>query len=306
MSTVRLLFCATCLAVAPAAIAQGTPPDRTQPPIETTNGDGSVSGESPPNPDGDPRVRPGGGTRSGTEYFHGLVSIRPRRVAPGATAELFVVVSLRGKVVVLPDAHAKLQLQPKPSDPVSLGVPTLDPPRLAEFASKFKGQKVYDDSLVFRVPMQVKADARSPQVYRVQGTIELELTEANSGTSMGRFATTIDGPLDIGKPVPDPVVQTPGGVAKPTAEKGRAAGVPKPAAGSPVAPAASNQEPVVKQVGGGKLEKPRPVEPAAGAGDPSAMDPNAPAPGAFGSFGLIALAGGVVLIALIGLLIRRR
>ncbi len=135
-----------------------------------------------------------------------LAFLKPRRLAPGQSGELIVTVTFtsRGNAVVFPGSTMKLELDWF-RGPLVYGTQTIEPAKISELKTKFKGQRVYDEVLIFRVPVRVKADAEY-QKFPIKGHVEFTLHDAQSGKSLGVFATAISGTAHIGKPLPNTAI----------------------------------------------------------------------------------------------------
>ena len=139
-------------------------------------------------------------TGRGAQFFSVLGAVRPRRLAPGETGILHVVVTLRPGRVVLPDAHIVLRVK-EGKGPWALGSTQLKPARLAEYAKRYAGKPVYDDSIEFEIPLTVAEDAKHQKVNLV-GHVQLDVTDGASGESLGRIAGRLTGQVHIGSPLP--------------------------------------------------------------------------------------------------------
>lgn len=144
------------------------------------------------------------GPLRGDNFFTALASVRPRRLAPGESGTLHVVVTLRPGWVVLPTAHMKLVVDPKDC-PLILGQPSHKPARVARFAKLFEGQRVYDDSIEFEVPVTVGKSAETQKHY-LKGTVEIDMTDAKTGKPGGRIVGSLVGYAKIGASLPKPKI----------------------------------------------------------------------------------------------------
>ena len=138
-------------------------------------------------------------TSRGSKFFAALASVRPRRLAPGETGVLHVVVTLRPGRVVLPDALIFLNVK-RDKGPWVLGQTELKPARLAEYAKHYAGKPVYDDTIEFEVPLTVAADAKHDK-YSLAGYVQLEVTNGSDGKSLGLIAGGLVGRVHIGNPL---------------------------------------------------------------------------------------------------------
>jgi hypothetical protein len=141
-------------------------------------------------------------TGRGAQFFSALGAVRPRRLAPGETGTLHVVVTLRPGRVVLPDAHIVLSVK-EGKGPWVLGSTQVKPARLAEYAKHYAGKPVYDDTIEFEVPLTVAEDAKHQKV-NLAGYVQLDVTDGGNGESLGRIAGALTGRVHIGSPLPRP------------------------------------------------------------------------------------------------------
>ena len=139
--------------------------------------------------------------------FHCAAFAKPRRIAPGQTGELWVVVTLTKPHVVVPKAHNKLALTE--GEFLSYGAPELAPPKEGEYEKAFKGQLVYDDTLVYKMTISVSPKAKIPSEHPVKGRIELALHDGKSGNPLGKYYGDVHGLIKVGKPLPTPSVRRP-------------------------------------------------------------------------------------------------
>jgi hypothetical protein len=241
-------------------------------------------------------------TPDGASLFSPLLSLKPRRLAPSQSGEIVVVVMLSrsGNGVVLPGTHAKLELEPAADTPFAFGAATLDPAEPGQLSTRFVGKPVYDNTLIFRVPVTVKGDAKDAK-RTVSGFVELAMVNGHTGESMGTYRTKVSGFAKIGKPLPMAVA-----AHKP---KSARAETPTEVPGSPqvktptVDTKAKATAPPGSSGGGtGRLEQPT-----------SAIDPGAALPGSPGlraevddGMEMFAWIGGILAVLVIGMLVLRR
>lgn len=273
-------------------------------------GDPAAGGmiELPP----DELVRRGGG------YFDASVMVRPRRLAPGESGDLYVHVTLRGYAVVVPGAGISLTFD-KAQGPLTFGQEELQPARRGIRETRYKGKPVWDDALTFRVPVVVRSDAKFGQAA-FAGSVQLEVTDGRTGEVIGRFRAEAPGQIPIGRPIPRPQPQTGRSPADPrkTGTKGGAgantARAAADATGKDPGRSKSGSGDTAKATGegrlvGGQKTAGRPGEGFPGEGQP--RDPGETAgPGGTGGPGVLDLAfwgvGGLLVVALAFLVLRRR
>jgi len=241
------------------------------------------------------------GPRSGSaQFFTALASLRPRRLAPGESGTLHVVVILRKDRVVLPDKHILLHVEQE-NCPLILGAQQRKPARVAEYSKRYQGQKIYDDSIEFEIPVTVAGTAK-PQKYLLRGRVELDVTAASTGKSLGRITGGLNGAVKIGKPLPRPTISKVNKASGASGESQAAVAVdPKTTGGSGVA---------VKDPGNTSGARKGQASTPAEEERRGELDRSEPAPGdppAESAFGdpIVLIGGGLVLLLVLVLLVRK-
>ena len=174
---------------------------------------------------GMPQMAPDEMARHGGGFFEASVMVRPPRLAPGESGELYVYVTLRGFAVVVPGARVEAEYK-KVQGPLVLGSDDLMPAKPGTRKTRFKGKPVYDDSLTFKIPITISPDAKHGTA-QFEGSVLLEVTHGDTGDVLGRFRAVAPGRVEIGRPFPRPVPQ--GAGRRPAGSN------PKPAPGSKTA-----------------------------------------------------------------------
>ena len=182
--------------------------------------------------------------RLGGGYFEATVMVRPRRLAPGESGDLYVHVTLRGHAVVVPGATISLTYD-KAQGPLAFGEEKLRPAAPGVREERFKGKPVWDDALTFEIPVSVRSDAKFGNAAFV-GSVQLEVSDGRTGQLIGRFRAEAPGRILIGRPFPRPPPQTgqdgPGGAAvKATAGASNPAADASGTGSSPTKGAGGNQ-----------------------------------------------------------------
>ncbi len=135
------------------------------------------------------------------------VHSNPRRLSPGQSGTLKVLVTLRGDAVALSKSFAELVL-----DDVRgfvCGKPGVALAPVSMRAGRFLGKPVHDDYILFDVPVTVADDLETPQNIYVGGLITLDLHDGKTGAEMGRFYTDVAGLVKVGTPLPHVEVAKP-------------------------------------------------------------------------------------------------
>jgi hypothetical protein len=133
------------------------------------------------------------------------VGQRPRRVAPGQSGELVIVVSLRGEYVMKTSGHNLVYS--REMGPLQLGEWSMLPPEPAGLYPEFAGQAIYDNTATVVVPFTVDPEAEFGKVP-VRLAANMEITHAHTGQAMGTFIGEAIGNVNVGPPLP--VVQIDG------------------------------------------------------------------------------------------------
>jgi hypothetical protein len=250
-----------------------------------------------------------GHVTAGQELVHGQAYPNPRRMAPGQSGTLKVMAFFGGSCVALPGNHIKLKLQPV--DGLVFGVPVLQAAQKGTIDGAFRGKPVYDDFMLFDVPLQVSEVVKPPKKIYLEGDLDLELHSSKTGAKLGVFTVKVGGRVPVGKPLPESHLVV-GGQTKPAKgprEKSKTRGKTRktPERTSNPRTGAAGSSPAGGQNGGGTG-----VMGTAGAEDPIGGDEPAggssvePLPGEAGPSFLILILGGVIAGILVLILVFRR
>ena len=138
----------------------------------------------------------------GSKYMAAVASLQPRRLSPGDSGDLYVVVMLSRDAVVLPSSPLQLVIEEEKDSPFVFSSPELSPAEMSQFSKFFLHQPLYDDNIVFRVPMQVRPDAPAGK-FSINATVEALLHKGKDGDEIGSFPAKVVGLLELGDPLPD-------------------------------------------------------------------------------------------------------
>lgn len=138
-------------------------------------------------------------------YAYAHVTTRPRRLAPGETGELVIVLALQAPVVVPGDASVTLTYDPQQA-PLKLGTYRMLPPKPGTLETKFKGQLVHDNTLTVEVPVGIDPQAEFGEAL-VALTLKTTLSHGATGVAMGEMVMPINGRIKVGRSVPRPVAR---------------------------------------------------------------------------------------------------
>jgi hypothetical protein len=135
------------------------------------------------------------------------VHSNPRRLSPGQSGTLKVLVTLRGDAVALSESFAELVLNDVRG--FVCGKPVVEVAPVSTRAGRFLGKPVHDDYILFHVPVTVADDLETPLNIYVGGLITLDLHDGKTGAEMGRFYTDVAGLVKVGTPLPQVEVAKP-------------------------------------------------------------------------------------------------
>ncbi len=236
---------------------------------------------------------PRGGLRN---HMTMVVAMKPRRMAPGSQGTMQLILAMRNETVLLPGSHLNLIL-PDRLGPLVPGAWRLQEPGLGKLETAFRGQPVYDNTAVIDVDVGVMADATYGQ-HRFSFRVEAEVTDGPTGSARGVFMDVVNGQIEVGDPLPTPVVMA--GPESGDAPDGGEAADPLPSdAASGVA--AQDGGPRAVAPAGGRVADPvrsaeeaQPGSSTSGSGIPAGAEEGMP---------LFLVIGGGVLLLLIGLLV---
>ena len=242
---------------------------------------------------------PGGKTetvsirRDLASFMTPIVGVSPRRVAPGQSGEVSIVLSMQPGYVLLP---GQIDLSyPRSNDAMEFGDWTIDDPKKGLADGPLRGQPIYENYARIRVPFTVGAEAQMAK-WAAAFTITATVTDASSGGNRGESQGHAATQIDVGPALPTPGVSM--------VRAGSAAGGARPdaaptgvgtTAADPAASAGGARNPIGAQL----------VDPESQVGA-TAMPgmPSAPSPGAMaGSISLITLVAGGALLLVLGLLV---
>lgn len=139
--------------------------------------------------------------RRGLERYASVnVGHVPRRVAPGASGELQLIVALRGEHV-LQENPELLLLYGRNQGVLTLGEWRLEPAGPGRLYEEWEGQNVYDNTATIVIPFQVDPEAEYGK-YPVSFSPTFPITHARSQKLMGMFAGSASGTVKVGPPLP--------------------------------------------------------------------------------------------------------
>ena len=137
-----------------------------------------------------------------TNLVQGTVSLRPRRLAPGESGSVVVLLILQNPAVVMADAAVGLEYDAKQGG-LELGSFAVVPAKMGTLPTRFVGTPVHDNSVTIEIPVTVGKSAPHGDV-RVTFQAKVPLVDGVQGTSFGDGLIPITGQVKIGRPLPRP------------------------------------------------------------------------------------------------------
>jgi hypothetical protein len=133
------------------------------------------------------------------------VTTRPRRLAPGESGSLLIVLALHSPAVVTGDAPVALTYDTQQGS-LQLGSYGVQPAKPGTLETKFKGQLVHDNTMTIEIPLLVDPKA---ELGEVPIAMHLKTTVSHGGTGvpMGELALPINGRVKVGRTVPRPLAR---------------------------------------------------------------------------------------------------
>jgi len=228
---------------------------------------------------------------------------KPRRMAPGQSGALKVMALLSGHYVALPGSHIKLSLEPV--EGLVFGVPALQTAPAGTRPGKFQGQPVYDDFILFDVPLSVSDEVKAANKrITLKGKLYLEVHNGKTGAKVGAFVAEVVGRVDVGKRLADAKVVLPGrsknGKGTTAKKPGKTKTKPKKKP-NPGSASKSNGSPTRN---GAVMEKSDSGDPKEGDADTDS-ELTGEAPGLF-SIRNMSIGGGLLVILILIILVRRK
>lgn len=190
-TTIRILWAAVFLAMCttiPAPAQQGSEEPPPDPPVEGDPGAGGVWN-----------------TAAGKALSTFCVitpATRPSRVAPGESADFFLVLSLMDTHVIPGTGKVELAYQ-RQQGPIALGDWQIDPPAPGRLAKAFHDRPVYENTTKIRLPITVQPDARHGK-YPIRLKVTAEIANGQSGSLVGKFFEEVTHEVHVGPPMPRP------------------------------------------------------------------------------------------------------
>ncbi len=196
-------------------------------------------------------------------YCRFTTSVREGKLMPGQSGTLLVTATLQG-AAVMPSPPPIELVAPSQQGMATVGALAVRPADIARLAPGYVGRPVYDNYVVFELPVTLSPEAQIGKKVPVVIDLKFDLYDGASAQPIGRFVDRATAEIEVG------------------AE-------PKPLVSMPAAAAAT---PPAEAVGGAPVEPAKPQKDAASANSaavggsamtsvvPSAVPPEAPDAGA--------------------------
>lgn len=205
-------------------------------------------------------------------YCRFTTSVREGKLMPGQSGTLLVTATLQG-AAVMPSPPPIELVAPSQQGLATLGALAVRPADIARLAPGYVGRPVYDNYVVFELPVTLSPEAQIGKKVPVVIDLKFDLYDGASAQPIGRFVDRATAEIEVGaEPKPavsmptaapaTPPVEAVGGAAvepaklqregvpsSPAAVGGSAMTSVAPSAASPVTPDAGAAEPSLPPVG---------------------------------------------------------
>lgn len=151
------------------------------------------------------------GVRGAGAFCRFVASAKPAKLMPGQSGTMRVTALLSGQAVLQAPAGMEI-LSGTRQGLVSFGAPTFQPAENAKLAPAYLGHPVYDNYLVFDLPVTMAPDAEVGKKQPIQLDLRFEIFDGTTAQSIGRFIDRAATEIEVGS-VPDPAVK--GGASAP-------------------------------------------------------------------------------------------
>jgi hypothetical protein len=145
-------------------------------------------------------------------FMSPIVGVKPRRVAPGQSGEVSIVLSMQPGYVLLPGqidvAYARSNAA------MEFGDWSIDDPKKGLAEGPFHGQPVYENYARITIPFTVSAEADMTK-WAASFAITATVTDASSGASRGESQGHAATQIDVGPALPTPGVTLAGSGGSP-------------------------------------------------------------------------------------------
>jgi len=148
-------------------------------------------------------------------YCRFTTSVREGKLMPGQSGTLLVTATLQG-AAVMPSPPPVELTAPAQQGVVSLGALAVRPADIARLAPGYAGRPVYDNYVVFELPVTLSPEAQVGK--KVQAVIDLrfDLYDAATAQPIGRFVDRALADIEVGAE-PNPQVSLPSSSSPPPA-----------------------------------------------------------------------------------------
>lgn len=122
---------------------------------------------------------------------------KPAKLLPGQTGVIVVTAILKGNAVL--QAPAPLEVISSPQQGLAtLGAPTFRPAELGKIEAGYRGRPVYENWLIFEVPVTMASDAVLGRKQPVAMEMRFDLHDGGSAQAVGRFLDRVSTEIEVG------------------------------------------------------------------------------------------------------------
>jgi hypothetical protein len=235
-----------------------------------------------------------------TNFCRFVASAKPAKLMPGQSGTIVLTAVLQGDAVM--PSPAPFEVTSTPAQGLAtLGTAQFKPAAVGKIAKAYLGRPVYDNTADIEVPVTMAAAATIGQKQTVSIEMRFDLYDGNSAQTVGRFIDRASVEIEVGQAA-DPAVRFP--------ERSDSGAVPDAGTGGEAATVAAEERPAApagQALGGAApVVVDAPADPVA-APSAGAAQPGLGADGGEGSLGVpLMVGGGILLVGLIVLLVRRK
>lgn len=136
-----------------------------------------------------------------SRWVSASVSTKPRRVAPGESGVLYIMLTFKSDAVMAGSAKTNVKYAQR-YGPMTLAQWELSPAKPSRYYEKLESQPVREDSAVISIPFSVDADAKHRK-YRLAFTVESDLMHGLRAQDLGEFVMRVSGNVEVGKSLPN-------------------------------------------------------------------------------------------------------
>lgn len=122
---------------------------------------------------------------------------KPAKLLPGQSGVIVVTAILKGNAVL--QAPTPLEVISSPQQGLAtLGAPSFRPPELGKLEAGYRGRPVYENWLIFEVPVTMAGDAVLGRKQPVAMEMRFDLHDGSSAQAVGRFLDRVSTEIEVG------------------------------------------------------------------------------------------------------------